>query len=214
MYSCAPIITQITSVPAWKFISNITEDGHKHLFSQFDQLNAQGKVEWKNFRRKRDRYTVGFANGLELNDSNKEVKVNMVYCRFKPEGKPEKIFTWITNIELSANNIKQVMDMARSRWKIENEVFNTLKNQEYNFEHNFGHGKKHLATNFAYLMMMAFTIDQIQQRCNRYFKSLHAGLKTRVKIWEATRSIFKMIACENMTELQRKLLIMYQIKIV
>ena len=214
LYSCATIITQITSVPAWKLISNITEDGHKHLFSQFDQLNAQGKVEWKNFRRKRDRYTVGFANGLELNDSNKEVKVNMVYCRFKPEGKPEKIFTWITNIELSANNIKQVMDMARSRWKIENEVFNTLKNQEYNFEHNFGHGKKHLATNFAYLMMMAFTIDQIQQRCNRYFKSLHAGLKTRVKIWEATRSIFKMIACENMTELQRKLLIMYQIKIV
>ena len=138
----------------------------------------------------------------------------MIYCRFKPAGKPEKVFSWVTNIELSSSNLKDVIDMGRSRWKIENEVFNTLKNQEYNFEHNFGHGKKHLATNFAYLMMMAFTIDQIQQRCNRYFKSLHKGLRTRVKIWEATRAIFKMIACVSMTELQCNLLKMYQIQLI
>ena len=31
---------------------------------------------------------------------------------------------------------------GRARWKIENETFNTLKNQGYHFEHNYGHGKK------------------------------------------------------------------------
>ena len=30
---------------------------------------------------------------------------------------------------------------------IENQTFNTLKNQGYNIEHNYGHGKYHLATN-------------------------------------------------------------------
>jgi len=214
LYSCAPIIKEITSVKEWKYISNITEEGHKHLYKQFDNLNDEHKITWKEFRKKRDRYLVGFVNGLELNKSNPDVKTNMIYCRFKPAGKPEKVFSWITNIDLSSNNLKDVIDMGRSRWKIENEVFNTLKNQEYNFEHNFGHGKKHLATNFAYLMMMAFTIDQIQQRSNRYFKSLHKGLRTKVKIWESTRSIFKMITCESMTELQRKLLIMYQLQII
>jgi hypothetical protein len=214
LYSCGPIIEQITSNQQWKFISNITEKGHKHLFKQFDNLNDNNKVTWTDFRRKRDRYSVGFANDLELNESNKEVKVNFVYCRFKPEGKPEKIFSWTTNIPVSLTNVKDIIDMGRSRWKIENEVFNTLKNQEYNFEHNFGHGQENLATNFAYLMMLAFTIDQIQQRCSRYFKSLHKGLKTRVKIWDATRSIFKMIPCESMVSLRSNLLEMYQIQLI
>ena len=30
------------------------------------------------------------------------------------------------------------MRAGRCRWKIENETFNTLKNQGYNFEHNYG----------------------------------------------------------------------------
>jgi hypothetical protein len=34
---------------------------------------------------------------------------------------------------------------GRARWKIENETFNTLKNQGYQFEHNFGHGKQNLS---------------------------------------------------------------------
>ena len=57
------------------------------------------------------------------------------------------------------------MRAGRARWKIENETFNTLKNQDYCFEHNFGHGEKNLSTVFAFLMMLAFLIDQIQQRC-------------------------------------------------
>ena len=52
---------------------------------------------------------------------------------------------------------------GRARWKVENETFNTLKNQGYQFEHNFGHGKKNLHTVFAYLMMLAFLVDQIQE---------------------------------------------------
>jgi hypothetical protein len=34
------------------------------------------------------------------------------------------------------------MKGGRARWRIENETFNTLKNQGYHFEPNFGHGPK------------------------------------------------------------------------
>ena len=37
----------------------------------------------------------------------------------------------------------------RARWKIENETFNTLKNQGYHFEHNYGHGEQHLSVVFV-----------------------------------------------------------------
>ena len=48
----------------------------------------------------------------------------------------------------------------RSRWKVENETFNTLKNQGY----NYGHGNNNLLTIVAMLMILvAFMIEQIQQ---------------------------------------------------
>ena len=66
------------------------------------------------------------------------------------------------------------MRAGRARWRIENETFNTLKNHGYHFEHNFGHGNKHLATVFAYLMMLALLIDQIQQRGCALFRKARA----------------------------------------
>jgi hypothetical protein len=55
------------------------------------------------------------------------------------------------------------MKGGRCRWKIENQTFNTLKTQDYEFEHHYGHGKQHLATVLAMLMMLAFLIDQVQE---------------------------------------------------
>ena len=75
------------------------------------------------------------------------------------------------------------MRAGRARWMIENETFNTLKNQGYNFEHNYGHGKQNLATNLALLMFLAFTVDQMIQRCWRLFGQVRGGLRTKAKLW-------------------------------
>ena len=105
------------------------------------------------------------------------------------------------------------MRMGRSRWKIENETFNTLKNQNYNFEHNFGHGKENLCTVFAYLMMLAFYVDQIQQSSCQYFKKILQELKTRVKLWESLRAVFKILPCKNMIQIFFCIADMYQIRL-
>jgi hypothetical protein len=47
---------------------------------------------------------------------------------------------------------------GRARWKIENETFNTLKNQGYHFEHNYRHGTQNLSVVFAILMMRDYSI--------------------------------------------------------
>ena len=76
----------------------------------------------------------------------------------RPDGKEQR-FLWFTDLPIKEANLTE--RVGRARWRIENETFNTLKNQGYCFEHNFGHGKKNLSTVFAYLMMLAFL--QIQQ---------------------------------------------------
>jgi len=82
------------------------------------------------------------------------------------------------------------MRIGRSRWKIENETFNTLKNQGYNFKHNYGHGKKNLSVVFAMLMMLAFLVDQIQQVWNMLFRAAWQETKTKKSLWEKVRQKF------------------------
>ena len=64
-------------------------------------------------------------------------------CEIDPNGKAQR-FSWVTDMFITPKKLKQIMKGGRSRWKIENETFNTLKNQGYKFEHNYGHGNKNL----------------------------------------------------------------------
>lgn len=64
-------------------------------------------------------------------------------------------------IALNDKNVSTISKGGRARCKVENEIFNILKNQGYQFEHSFGHGNKNLNVIFAYLMLTAFLIDQI-----------------------------------------------------
>jgi hypothetical protein len=82
------------------------------------------------------------------------------------------------------------MKGGRARWKIENETFNTLKNQGYHLEHNYGHGQQHLATVFAYLTLLAFLIDQVQELGCRLFQAARGRFRTRRALWERLRNLF------------------------
>ena len=101
-----------------------------------------------------------------------------------------RLYACITDILLTAENVADVVRAGRSRWKVENETFNTLKNLGYNLEHNYGHGKQHLATIFAVLMMLAFLLDQIQETCCDYFQAARNRFHTRKALWETQRGLF------------------------
>ena len=89
---------------------------------------------------------------------------------------------------------------GRARWRVENETFNTLKNQGYQFEHNFGHGKKNLSVVFARLMFLALMIDQLQELCCKVFQEAREVLISRQTLWESMRSSFHCFLFENWEE--------------
>ena len=80
---------------------------------------------------------------------------------------------------------------ARVRRKIENEIFNTLKNYGYHFEHDFGHDYKHPYTTLVHLMMLSFLIDQIQQRCCRLFNQALEKSISKIRLWQKIRQQFQ-----------------------
>lgn len=215
LYGCAPTIRKITeSSPSWRYVINAKVDGHKYLFEQFGEANDEGQVVWKKFGRKGESITVGYQNELSLNASNQDIKTNLVVAYVKDKKGKETTFCYMTNLDVSLASVMLVIDIGRSRWKVENEVFNTLKNQQYNFEHNFGHGKTNTATNFAYLMLLAFNVDQIRQYGSKLFRSIWKGLKTKVATWDAIRTVFKMVIADNLNDLCRKVMTIYQLRSV
>ena len=119
------------------------------------------------------------------------------------KGDKSRHFTWITDFTITKNNAYELMRGGRSRWKIENETFNTLKNQGYHFEHNFGHGKTHLSVVFALLMMLAFAVDQAQQLACQLFQAAWAKVGSKRFLWERMRSLFYEIPMGSMTAIWR-----------
>ena len=136
-----------------------------------------------------------YLNAAPLNDTHFELEVNFLqYWETRPDGKKQR-FSWVTDLPIDDANVMALMRGARARWRIENETFNTLKNQGYCFEHNFGHGERHLSTVFAYLMMLAFLIDQCQQRCCALFQAAQAKAERPRYFWERLRALFLNYEC-------------------
>lgn len=143
---------------------------------------------------------------VPLNDSHPDLLVNFLeYWEVSKDGKVQ-YFSWVTDLDLTEESVWFVMRGGRARWKIENETFNTLKNQGYHFEHNFGHGKENLSVVFAMLMMLAFLVDQTQQLCSALFRSVWQKFGTKRLMWDRMRCLFHSFAFDSMRELFEALL--------
>ena len=145
-----------------------------------------------------------WTNTMTFNSSHPDLKVNMLIVDITSKKGKTKRFSYITSIALTRRNVEQVVQIGRSRWKIENETFNTLKNQGYHFEYNYGHGNQHLANTLLIIMMLAFLVDQIYQRSSKLFNQIWKATKTKSKLWEMPRASFmvrKLSSFENTYQL-------------
>ena len=134
-----------------------------------------------------------YPNCVPLNDTHFDLDVNFLeYREIQPNGKVRR-FSWVTDLTLDEAHLMQIMRIGRARWRIENETFNTLKNQGYQFEHNFGHGHQHLTTVLMHLMMLAFLIDQIQQRCCYLFQQALKTMGSKTRFWRKLRERFNTL---------------------
>jgi hypothetical protein len=134
---------------------------------------------------------------VPLNDAHHEYRVNVLdYWETKKDGRKQH-FSWVTKLPLTIENVYQVMRAGRSRWRIENETFNTLKNQGYNFEHNYGHGYKNLCSVMTMLMMLAILIDQVQQLCCKVYQKARKHVGTLSRFFEKIRNRIDLAVWDN-----------------
>lgn len=199
----APHLKDLAEARA-RYIIGVKPGDHAFLFEHLRTRDEAGRTQvltlvdsvtdlWHHFR---------FCNSVPLNASNPDVLVNVLeYWEFDRDLKKVQHFSWISDFLLTEENVWDIMRGGRARWKIENETFNTLKNQGYHLEHNYGHGEQNLSVVLALLMMLAFLVDQVQQRCCPLFQAAWQKMKTKSHLWEEIRSHFRTLLFDSMAEL-------------
>jgi hypothetical protein len=183
-------------------ILGVKEGDHAFLFRQVQVAEHAGRVT---YYERHDRaagvvHRFRFVNDMPLHASNPNVRVNVIEYWEIGHTKVQHL-SWVTDLHVSKRNVYHLMRGGRARWKIENETFNTLKNQGYHFEHNYGHGEQHLSVVFAMLMMLAFLVDQTQQLCCALFQAVWAKLGSKRQLWERMRALLYDNARQSMRQL-------------
>lgn len=157
------------------------------LFAAFDKRRARcdgGIVEFEEVDDAGVVRGCRFGNTLPINDSHPDVMVNLMEFWEVNTRKEKHEWNWITSLAITRENALEIAEIGRSRWNIENQVFNTLKNQGYNLEHNYGHGKKFLSSTLAGLMLLAFLSDQVQEHACPLFKAARKKTRIKTSLWE------------------------------
>jgi len=198
------------------YILGVKPGDHTFLFNTVEtaiQENRALKYTYDDQNNSDLTHTFKIVNNVPLNKSNQDVRVNFIeYWEYsKKKDKVTYHNSWVTDFTLTKDNAYTIMRGGRARWKIENETFNTLKNQGYHFEHNFGLGEKYLAEVFTMLMMLAFLVDQTQQLCCPLFQAVLAKLKYKKTLWHKIRSFFDLYDCESMEIIYKALLLGFKV---
>jgi hypothetical protein len=104
--------------------------------------------------------------------------------------------SWITDLDVVTANVAVVVQIGRTRWKIENEQFNVHKNHGYELTHNYGHGQQTLSMVFYRLNLLAYVThvvlalgDRLYQRCRTQ--------ESRRELWNALRVLVNAFLVES-----------------
>lgn len=187
------------------FLLGVKPDDHQHLFEEVLKAFEEDRMTvltWTDASDPKVTCEISFVHDLPLNKENSDLRINFLqYYEFGPDGEVRKRFSWVTDLTITSDDAGHLVRGGRARWKIENETFNTMKNQGYHFEHNYGHGKINLSVILAMLMMLTFLVDQTQQLCCPLFQAVHKKLGSRRAVWDHVRSHFRHFLFDSMRHL-------------
>lgn len=142
-------------------------------------LKVSSNYQWHNEIAYQNRH----LNWMELREET--------YQRNQEETLTSNHFVYLTDFEVSQKNVRELCQAGRTRWRIENEGFNTQKNQGYALKHKFSRKNLHAAKNYHQCMNIAHIINQLMQ-LSISFQRLLVNKNTLKEIWNDLKSVLKM----------------------
>jgi hypothetical protein len=173
LFACQSIVSMLMDAGD-DFIFTCKQISHRALYDFIDGAEPERHVETIRKGKEVETRRYRWITGVPLRDGKDAALVNWIAFEiFDRHGAVKYSVAWVTSLPVSKANVADIAAAGRSRWKIENETFNVMKNHGYELEHNFGHGEKSLAMTLAALNLLAF--------------AWHAALDIVEPPWQAAR---------------------------
>jgi len=167
------------------FIFTCLPSSHSSLYEWLDYLEKNGEVQQLTTKHRKGKsieiYTYRFVNQIPLREQEPSLLVNWCELTVRNSVDNSVVFhnAFVTNHSLNIDNIAEVVESGRCRWKTENENHNVLKTKGYNLEHNFGHGQKHLSSTLLSLNLLAFLFHTVLQLIDSSYQEIRRKRGTR-----------------------------------
>lgn len=162
LYASEPIIN-ICNSNNWFYIFNFKPDRLKEINDCFE-----GNIKLLNESNIPNYY-------LSTNIKYKNIILNV--CKYDEIKKGKTTtFRYISNLDINISNIKQIIELGRQRWKIENEGFYTQKHRTFNISHLNSRNDNSMKCHYFFIQF-AHTIRQLLEQGNLLTKSLKLKIK-------------------------------------
>jgi hypothetical protein len=166
-----------------------------------DALGALARGQWHEGPACRRRfYTYRLARGVALTGSGRVRGTFLAGWAHDRAGKQLYHNAWFTDLDVTAENVSEVVGIGRSRWKIENEQFKVQKNHGYELTHNYGHGQQTLSIVFYLLNLLAFIAHMILERGDRLYQRCVATTARRER-WHTLRTTMRMLLVSSWSQM-------------
>ena len=179
------------------FIFTCLPSSHSSLYEWLDYLEKNGEVQHLTTKHRKGKsieiYTYRFVNQIPLREQEPSLLVNWCELTVRNSVDNSVVFhnAFVTNHSLNIDNIAEVVEGGRCRWKTENENHNVLKTKGYNLEHNFGHGQKHLSSTLLSLNLLAFLFHTVLQLIDSSYQEIRRKRGTRRGFFQDILSLTK-----------------------
>jgi len=202
LYSRFPMIQKILD-KGHSFILVCKNKSHKALYKTVEAYKQTKAIKTFTTTRihngKKQTLTYNWINKILLN-GNKEDNMEVNWCELiivNSDGKQIHCFSFVTDLNITKNNIEEIIQAGRTRWKVENENNNTLKNQGYNLAHNYGHGKEYLSQNICTLNILAFLFHTVQELEDENYIEARAIIGTRKEFFQTLNMLTTMFVLKS-----------------
>ena len=157
LYCSGPIFKLIRAY-GWKFIFTFKDDCLKNLWKTIDSATA---IHKENVVKKDDSDKWLLESITYLNElSYQSEKLGFVeYRLYYRNEQPLARHVHLTNLSINQDNAIEISKQGRMRWKIENQGFNTQKNQGYALEHKYARKNFSAMQNYYLLMQIGHLIN-------------------------------------------------------
>ena len=202
LYEAEPVM-KLCREYRWKYIFTHKDTRQRYVGAEYAALDDKEKGVRRNIGKEKG--TGKYYNGMEKITGKTEV-MNLYEYSYDVPGRDgtrkRAAFCWTTNIDLTRENLVEMINTGRGRWQIENEGFNFQKNILYRIEHL--NSKDPTAMKNHYLLtQIADIIIQLYLHWNTMVKKLGQGIKnTSSRLLESFRH--QAVTVEDVLYIERR----------